>query len=79
MLEGIACLEEMVLALGIGDGILSNVIHRKVNVFYLLSKGKHIVVGSIKVRNRVLGIKVREKSDCIMKVGGWFKVHKKFI
>ena len=79
MFVGVTDLKEMVFASGMSDGILCNVIHWKVNMFYFFSKGEYIVVGCIKVRDGILGIKIREKTDCIMKVGGRFKVHKKFI
>ena len=79
MFVGVACLEEVIFTSGMSNGILSNVILWKVDVFYFFSKGEYIVVGCIKVRDGILGIKIREKTDCIMKVGGRFKIDKKFI
>ena len=79
MLEGVAGLKKMVLAFGVGDGILGNVVHRKVYMFDLFGEGEHIIVRSIKIRDGILRIKVGKKGDSIMKVGGRFEINKQFV
>ena len=66
MLMRIASLEEMILASCMGHGILGDITHWEVDMFYFVSDG-------------VQGVKVWKEVNCIMEVRGRFKVDKKFI
>ena len=63
----------MVLPFGVSDGVLSDIIGWKVNIFNLFSKGKDIVVGGIEIIDGGGGVKVREEMDGFIEVGGGFE------
>ena len=63
----------MVLPFGVSDGVLSDIIGWKVNIFNLFSKGKDIVVGGIKIIDGGGGVEVRDETDGFIEVGGGFE------
>ena len=65
----------MVLSFGVSDGVLSDFIGWKVNIFNLFSKGKDIVVGGVEVIDGGGGVKIREEMESIIEVGGGSKVY----
>ena len=65
----------MVLPFSMGDWVLGDIVGWKVNIFDLLSKGKDIVIGGIKIVDSGGGVKVREEIDGFIEVGGRFEVN----
>ena len=63
----------MVLPFDMSDGVLSDIIGWKVNIFNLFSKGKDIVVGGVKVSDGGGGVEVGKETDCVIEMGGRFK------
>ena len=63
MFIGVAGLKEMILAFFMGDWILGDIVHWEVYMFDFFSKRENVVVGGIKVRDGIEGVKVGEKKD----------------
>ena len=79
MFVRIAGLKEMVLPFCMGNWILGDIIHWKVDVFYFFSQGKNIVVGGVEVGDGVQRVKVWKKANSIIEIGCWPEVNEKLI
>ena len=90
MFVRVASLKEMVLPFCMGNWILGDIIHWKLDVFYFFSQGKNIVVGGIevtKVKNILDGetkfveivVENGTPANSIIEIGCWPEVNEKLI